>query len=86
MGVSLNEVPVDAEATNVRIQTVRVHSVEEQVAFSQGSPFFRPAFHVKKLMQLVGGEEVLKKSKSSLNGMSSGFAFSAEATPGSFKV
>ncbi|KAG7332317.1 hypothetical protein KOW79_004151 [Hemibagrus wyckioides] len=83
VGVSLNEVP---EATNVRIQSVPIHSAEEQVASSQGSPFFRPAFHVKKLMQLVGGEEVLKKSKSSLNGMSSGFAFSTEVTPGSFKI
>ncbi|KAK3565835.1 hypothetical protein QTP86_015814 [Hemibagrus guttatus] len=83
VGVSLNEVPVDAEATNIRIQSDPVHSVEEQVASSQGSPFFRPAFHVKKLMQLIGGEEVLKKSKSSLNGMSSG---STAVTPGAFKV
>ncbi|KAF7695205.1 cell cycle checkpoint control protein RAD9B isoform X1 [Silurus meridionalis] len=71
--VSLHKGPVEVKATNV-----------EQVASSQGSPFFRPAFHMRKIMQLVGG--VGEKSQASLNGKSSECALTTKATPDTFKV
>lgn len=85
MDVSTHEGPVEAEATNVSAHGP-VHSVGDQVASSQGSPFFRPALHMSKLMQLVEGGEEFSQSKASLNGMSSGSVLNTAATPASFKV
>ncbi|KAK2840969.1 hypothetical protein Q7C36_012548 [Tachysurus vachellii] len=84
VGVSLNEGPASVEATNVTVNHP-VHSAGDQVASSQGSPFFKPTFHVKKLMQLVGGGEDFTKSRS-LNEISSGPALSTAVTPASFKI
>lgn len=84
MGVSLNEGPASVEATNVTVNHP-VHSAGEQVASSQGSPFFRPTFHLTKLMQLVGGGEDFIKSRS-LNEISPASALSTAVTPATFKV
>ncbi|XP_027022645.1 cell cycle checkpoint control protein RAD9B isoform X1 [Tachysurus fulvidraco] len=84
VGVSLIEGPATVEATNVTVNHP-VHSAGEQVASSQGSPFFRPTFHVTKLMQLVGGGEDFTKSRS-LNEISSGSALSTAVTPATFKI
>lgn len=85
MGISVHEGPVEAEAINI-IPHCPVHSTGEQVASSQGSPFFRPAVHVRKLMQLVGEGEDFSKSKAYLNGKSSGSALTTAVTPATFKV
>ncbi|XP_026766560.2 cell cycle checkpoint control protein RAD9B isoform X2 [Pangasianodon hypophthalmus] len=80
VGVSIHECPVEAEATNI-VPHRPDHPVGEQVASSQGSPFFRPAFHMRKLMQLVGGGENFSKYKAPLNGTSSGSALTTTVTP-----
>ncbi|XP_017324149.1 cell cycle checkpoint control protein RAD9B isoform X1 [Ictalurus punctatus] len=85
VGISVHEGPVEAEAINI-IPHCPVHSTGEQVASSQGSPFFRPAVHVRKLMQLVGEGEDFSKSKAYLNGKSSGSALTTAVTPATFKI
>lgn len=85
MGVSIHDGPGEADATDVALQCT-VSSVEEKVASSQGSPFFRPAFHMKKLMQLVGGGDDFPKSRHYLNGVSYGSALTTAVAPGTLKV
>ncbi|KAM9475509.1 cell cycle checkpoint control protein RAD9B [Clarias gariepinus] len=85
VGVSIHDGPVEADATDVALQCT-VSSVEEKVASSQGSPFFRPAFHMKKLMQLVGGGDDFPKSRHYLNGVSYGSALTTAVAPGTLKI
>ncbi|KAF5905345.1 cell cycle checkpoint control protein RAD9B isoform X1, partial [Clarias magur] len=81
VGVPIHEGPVEADAIDVAPRCT-VPSVEEQVASSQGSPFFRPVFHLKKLMQLVGGGDDFPKSRNYLNGVSYGCALTTAVAPG----
>lgn len=85
MDISLHQGPVDREANNVTVQPP-VHWIEKKVASSQRSPYFRPAFNVKKLTQLVWGGEDFSKSNSPGNEMSSGSALTTAVTPATFKV
>ncbi|MCJ8735081.1 hypothetical protein PDJAM_G00242750 [Pangasius djambal] len=85
VGVSIHERLVEAETTNI-VPHRPDHSVGEQVASSQGSPFFRPAFRMRKLMQLVGGGEDFSKSKTPLNGTSSGSALTTAVTPATSEI
>lgn len=85
-GISIHEGPLEAEAAVVAYQHRPAFLPGEQVASSQGSPVFSPAFHMRKLLQIQGEELDLLRPKTPLCGISHESPLTTAVTPATFKV
>ncbi|XP_035378015.1 cell cycle checkpoint control protein RAD9B [Electrophorus electricus] len=81
----VHEDPKVAQATGLAPNHAGFHAWQ-QVASSQGSPVFSPAFHMKKVMQLQGHGVNPSTPKTSLCGRRCGSALITPVTPTAFKI